>query len=85
MSFLRRISASRLRAFGDREYAKLQTFPDDWTFVGGNKRDIRQQIGNAVPVLFAQRLARNIRIALECLDTGFPFFDEMAAGNPLLF
>lgn len=80
-----RISASRLRAFGDREYAILQTFPDDWNFVGGNKRDIRQQIGNAVPVLFAQRLARNIRIALECQDAGSPFFDKTASGNPLLF
>ncbi|HBB30382.1 MAG TPA: DNA (cytosine-5-)-methyltransferase [Cyanobacteria bacterium UBA8803] len=80
-----RVSASRMRPFTHREYARLQTFPDDWVFVGGNKRDIQLQIGNAVPVRFAQHLARNIRIALECLDQGLPFFDEMATGNLLLF
>ena len=42
-----RISASRLRSFTHREYARLQTFPDDWYFVGANKRDVHKQIGNA--------------------------------------
>ncbi|WP_309236610.1 DNA (cytosine-5-)-methyltransferase [Microcoleus sp. FACHB-672] len=80
-----RVSASRLRSFTHREYARLQTFPDDWVFVGGNKRDIHLQIGNAVPVRFAQQIARNIRIALESLDQNLAFFDEMATGNLLLF
>lgn len=80
-----RVSASRLRSFTHREYARLQTFPDDWVFIGGNKRDIHLQIGNAVPVRFAQQIARNIRIALESLDQNLPFFDEMATGNLLLF
>jgi len=53
-----RISASRLRSFTDREYARLQTFPDSWVFHGGNKRHIHKQIGNAVPVQFACRIAR---------------------------
>lgn len=63
-----RITASRLRAFTHREYARLQTFPDDWEFVGHNKRDVHLQIGNAVPVEFARRLAGSVRIALQRAD-----------------
>lgn len=80
-----RISASRLRSFTHREYARLQTFPDDWVFTGSNHRNIQEQIGNAVPVKFAEQIARNIRIALQCLDKNVPFFDEMSEGNLLLF
>ncbi len=71
-----RISASRLRAFTHREYARLQTFPDDWAFLGANKRDIHKQIGNAVPVEFAKRLAENISEALNCIDTGTSFSSQ---------
>lgn len=71
-----RVEASRMRSFTHREYARLQTFPDDWVFVGRNKRDIQMQIGNAVPVRFARYLARNIRKALECMDEGLKFEDE---------
>lgn len=63
-----RISASRLRAFTAREYARLQTFPDDWVFLGENKRDIQLQIGNAVPVLFAKKIALSVREVLEYVD-----------------
>jgi DNA (cytosine-5)-methyltransferase 1 len=68
-----RISASRLRSFTHREYARLQTFPDSWEFLGSNKRDIHKQIGNAVPVEFSRRLAENIQEALMCIDTGAEF------------
>ena len=67
-----RIRASRLRSFTDREYARLQTFPDDFVFRGGNKRHIHQQIGNAVPVQFAKRIARCIRDLAEAQTTGKP-------------
>ena len=73
-----RVMASRIRTFTHREYARLQTFPDSWVFVDGNKRDIHLQIGNAVPVRFAEHLARNIRIALECIDKGLPFSDALS-------
>ena len=63
-----RISASRLRPFTAREYARLQTFPDNWVFTGQNKREVQLQIGNAVPVIFAKRIARSVREALEVLD-----------------
>ncbi|WP_424950769.1 DNA cytosine methyltransferase [Deinococcus sp.] len=71
-----RISASRLRTFTHREYARLQTFPDDWEFLGRNKRDIHQQIGNAVPVEFARRVAHNVRDGLQALDSKQAFGDQ---------
>jgi DNA (cytosine-5)-methyltransferase 1 len=63
-----RIKASKLRAFTAREYARLQTFPDDWIFYGNNKRELQLQIGNAVPVIFAEKIALKVREALEFLD-----------------
>lgn len=63
-----RISASKLRPFTHREYARLQTFPDDWIFYGNNQREIQLQIGNAVPVAFAKKIAISVRDALEVLD-----------------
>ncbi|MGK7889565.1 MAG: DNA cytosine methyltransferase [Leptolyngbyaceae cyanobacterium] len=72
-----RIKASRLRSFTHREYARLQTFPDHWEFIGGNKRNIHQQIGNAVPVEFARQLAKNICDALVCMDTNQAFLTPL--------
>jgi DNA (cytosine-5)-methyltransferase 1 len=72
-----RVSASRIRSFSDREYARLQTFPDDWVFMGKTKRDIHLQIGNAVPVEFAKVLADNIKKALECLDEQQRFTEQL--------
>lgn len=63
-----RIKASKLRPFTAREYARLQTFPDDWVFYGNNKRELQLQIGNAVPVVFAEKIALKVREALEFLD-----------------
>ena len=65
-----RITASRIRPFTAREYARLQTFPDDWVFYGNNKREFQLQIGNAVPVEFARRLAFQIRMGLESYARG---------------
>ena len=42
-----------------REYARIQTFPDDWIFKG-SANQIYKQIGNAVPVNFASALGRSI-------------------------
>lgn len=67
-----RISASRLRSFTDREYARLQTFPDNWVFSGDNKRHVHKQIGNAVPVQFALRIGKLIRSLVEAQSTGRP-------------
>jgi DNA (cytosine-5)-methyltransferase 1 len=47
------------RTLSVRESARLQTFPDDYEFVGSPARQFTQ-VGNAVPPLLAYRLARSI-------------------------
>lgn len=47
------------RAITPREAARLQSFDDDFIFIGA-KVQIRQQIGNAVPPLMAKALADKI-------------------------
>ncbi len=47
------------RAITPREAARLQSFDDDFVFVGA-KVQIRQQIGNAVPPLMAKAIADKI-------------------------
>lgn len=47
------------RPLNIREYARIQTFPDDWHFCG--KMDAQyKQIGNAVPVNLAAAIGRSI-------------------------
>jgi DNA (cytosine-5)-methyltransferase 1 len=48
-----------VRYFTIRECARLQTFPDDYAFVGTWKTLVRQ-IGNAVPVMLVERIAAEI-------------------------
>lgn len=42
-----------------REYARIQTFPDDWEFVGSST-SVYKQIGNAVPVNLGYAMARSL-------------------------
>ena len=42
-----------------REYARVQTFPDDWRFAG-NMASQYKQIGNAVPVNLAWAIGRSL-------------------------
>lgn len=42
-----------------REYARIQTFPDDWQFMGTLSAQYKQ-IGNAVPVNLAQAIGQSI-------------------------
>jgi DNA (cytosine-5)-methyltransferase 1 len=55
-----------------REYARIQTFPDEWQFAGSISSQYRQ-IGNAVPVNLAAAVGRslvgllnNIELKIEC-------------------
>ncbi len=43
------------RPFQIREYARVQTFPDDWIFKGSPSQQYKQ-IGNAVPVNLAEEV-----------------------------
>lgn len=47
------------RPFTTREYARIQSFPDDWKFEGGIGA-IYKQIGNAVAVNFGVEVARSL-------------------------
>lgn len=53
-----------------REYARIQTFPDDWLFCG-NLTAQYKQIGNAVPVNLAWALGRSlIRLFNDIAELG---------------
>ena len=47
-----------------REYARIQSFPDNWEFKG-SINDKYKQIGNAVPVELARRIGKEVFKALE--------------------
>jgi DNA (cytosine-5-)-methyltransferase len=52
------------RPFTTREYARIQSFPDSWSFAG-KMNDIYKQIGNAVPVNLAKCVGESIMTALN--------------------
>ena len=52
-----RCHPEEVRPFTVREYARIQTFPDSWEFVGSLSSQYRQ-IGNAVPVKLATAVAK---------------------------
>jgi DNA (cytosine-5)-methyltransferase 1 len=55
-------SGRRLRLL---EVKRLQTFPDDYEVVAGNRRSWQHQLGNAVPPLLAEIVARPLVDALR--------------------
>jgi DNA (cytosine-5)-methyltransferase 1 len=57
---------SSVRYFTVREAARLQTFPDDYTFRGAWTEAMRQ-LGNAVPVRLAEAVSRSVAEALSTM------------------
>jgi DNA (cytosine-5)-methyltransferase 1 len=55
------------RALTMREAARLQSFPDDFTFCGENIRELSALIGSAVPPLLGFRLAQQVVRYLDAL------------------
>lgn len=53
---------------GYREYARIQTFPDEWIFKG-NLSEQYKQIGNAVPVNLAYAIGRSLIRLLNDIET----------------
>ena len=66
-NMLRRADGS-VRYFTPRAAARLQTFPDEYRF-GGPWSEIMRQLGNAVPVRMAERIASLIRREFEAIET----------------
>ncbi len=50
-----------------REYARIQTFPDEWHFAGSMSSQYKQ-IGNAVPVNLAYAVGRSLVSLLNSID-----------------
>ena len=59
-----RLPDGRRRRLTVGEGARLQSFPD-WFRFSGTEADMYNQIGNAVPPLFARALARSVAACLE--------------------
>ena len=58
------IHPSELRTLSVREAARIQSFPDDFIFIG-NMQNSYVQVGNAVPPLFAESIGRAVKDQLD--------------------
>lgn len=61
-----RCHPSEHRPLTTREYARIQTFPDDWQFEG-SATQVYKQIGNAVPVNLALAVGKSLVRMLNSL------------------
>lgn len=63
-----------------REYARIQTFPDDWIFEG-NITSQYKQIGNAVPVNLAWAIGRSLIRLFNDIETLMPEKSHLTDAN----
>lgn len=54
-----------------REYARIQTFPDNWEFIGSSTNQYKQ-IGNAVPVNLATAMGKSLISLLNQIEENYP-------------
>ncbi len=74
------IHPNKERRMSVRECAIIQTFPDDFVFCG-SLGNMYKQIGNAVPVLLAQKIGEEIKIELDNYETSFKRTFKQIAEN----
>lgn len=55
----------KIRRMSIKECARIQTFPDDFRFLGDSINENYKMIGNAVPVKLAETIAKNLKICLQ--------------------
>lgn len=77
--------STQSRTLTVREAARLQTFSDDYEFIG-SQMDLYKMIGNAVPPLFSNILAETlydllfdesaVELNSECLEENYPYKGE---------
>lgn len=60
MDCLSHIHPTQTRTITPREAARVQSFPDDYLFLGAYLKTY-MQIGNAVPVIMAKEIAKIIK------------------------
>lgn len=68
-------SGMKVRRMSVRECARIQTFPDDFEFLGAPINENYKMIGNAVPVKLAEAIATNLK---ACLMSNLDVDDEVA-------
>lgn len=73
-----RCHPSETRPLSVREYARVQTFPDDWQFQGSTNSQYKQ-IGNAVPVNLGYHVGRCLVAMLD----GKSAQDDMEIAEPI--
>jgi DNA (cytosine-5)-methyltransferase 1 len=69
--------SSQARTISVREAARLQSFPDAFTFAGSMNSAFRQ-IGNAVPPLLSVAVARELKTGLDAAVSGSQDTDRVA-------
>ncbi|PZD78948.1 DNA (cytosine-5-)-methyltransferase [Mesonia sp. K7] len=70
------------RPFTVREYARIQTFPDEWKFEGSVSQQYKQ-IGNAVPVNLAKEIGYSIISFLNKTEIQKKKYQVSLSENPL--
>ena len=63
-----RCHPSENRPLTTREYARIQTFPDNWQFEGPTSA-VYKQIGNAVPINLAAAIGRSLVRFLNSIES----------------